>query len=271
MPSLPPRIVLRRDVQQTSTPISFSVDQWLDRMLARAGMSARGPQTLLLVACVAIAAAMAAFVCELSLAAISLVGVITASLGLCTIYVAVLRRVRKFGRQFPTALELMARATRAGANFESALSIASSSAEEPLKSEFVYCIRQLQMGLTPAHVSADLAQRIGSVDLELLAHTVAVHSRVGGRLATAFERLSSIIRDRSEFLEKMKSATGIARFAIFAILAMSAFVLIYMQFVQPDYLQKLTASPLGRKMIAYSIASEIVGLGWVAFTLRLDH
>jgi tight adherence protein B len=180
------------------------------------------------------------------------------------------RRISKFNQQFPVALELMARATRAGENFEEALAVASRTSEEPLKSEFAQCVQQMQLGHTPHRASEALARRIGTTDTFMLSHALAMHQEVGGRLADSLERLSDIIRERTEFAAKMKSTTGIARFAIAAVTLIGIFVFLYMQAAQPEYISKLLDSRLGRQMVAYGIISELVGLAWVALTLRSE-
>jgi Flp pilus assembly protein TadB len=43
-----------------------------------------------------------------------------------------------------------------------------------------------------------------------------------------------------------------------------------MQVAEPEYIGKLVASPLGHKLVVYAIASELIGLVWVAITLNSE-
>ena len=49
---------------------------------------------------------------------------------------------------------------------------------------------------------------------------------------------------------------------------MGVLVLVYLLLVHPQYLERLVQSELGVSMIVYAVLSEIVGLAWVAITLK---
>ena len=251
-------------------PWSQRLDFWLSIVLDRGAIALDSSTFLLLVACSAATAGIAMLVFSFPEPLCVATSLVVATAAVVAVYVKMVRRIAKFNRQFPTSLELMARATRSGENLESAMTVTADSSDEPLKSEFRQCIQQLQMGLSPEQVVTDLSHRIGSTDPKLFAHTIAMHTRIGGKLAVSLERLSSVIRERAEFAEKMKSATGIARFAIFAIVSIGFFVAIYMQIFEPDYIGKLFTAKLGRMLVAYGIVSEVVGLAWVAVTLKSE-
>jgi tight adherence protein B len=225
---------------------------------------------MLSIACLGLTASAAAFVFELNVWLQIALGVGVVVVAISSLWLMMNRRRQNFSRLFPTSLELTARATRAGESFEAALRIACEASAEPIKSEFAVCLRQLELGRPPAQVVEDLAIRIGTTDTHLFAHTVAIQQSLGGRLADSLERLARVIRDRYECSEKFKSVTGIGRYAVFAIVSMGLFVLAYMQVAEPEYIGKLVASPLGHKLVVYAIASELIGLVWVAITLNSE-
>ncbi|QDT12346.1 type II secretion system F family protein [Planctomycetes bacterium K23_9] len=278
--SPPPALLrVRRDaalnndvLKNAAQPASMLVrlDQAFERILIRGGVqSDRGTCTVLLI-CVSLLAAIVAFVLELHVAVqvLSMMGVLT--LGVIVFYARMTIRMNKFATLFPTAIELLARATKSGSNLESAFQIAGQSCEEPIKGEFLQCVRQMQLGLTPARVAEDLAERIDSVEVHLLSHTIAVHQRLGGKLSDCLERLSSSIRDRSQCEDKIKSMTSIARYSVAGIVLMGVFVLIYMLTVEPEYVDNLFTSSLGMKLLVYAGVSELVGLIWVGLALKSD-
>ncbi|MCA9264605.1 MAG: type II secretion system F family protein [Planctomycetales bacterium] len=264
------RVIVFREKPQPRASLTQQIDQGLVRMLHRAGLRLSSQAAILLTAGAATVIGATTVACGLPLwsAVLLMSSVFIVAIG--GVYVAIQRRIRKFSQQFPTALELMARATRAGENLEAALQVAGSPGEQPLQSEFDQCVRQLRMGMSPADVAEFLAERIDTTDVHLFAHTLVMHGQVGGTLANSLERLSSVIRDRAEFDEKMRVTTGIARFAIFTIVSIGFLVFLYMQAVQPEYIGKLTQSDLGQQMIAYGLVSELVGLGWVALMLKSE-
>jgi tight adherence protein B len=242
----------------------------LARVLERSNLRVAPTTALLLSVCLAIVHGVVALLLSASVWLVIVVCISTFCASLGGFYVLMTRRISMFGRQFPVAIELMARATRAGESLENAFLVAGNTSDDPLKSEFLRCVRQMQLGQTPVRATEDLAQRIHTTDLYLLADVLSMHMEVGGKLARSLERLAEIIRERAEFHEQMRSTTGIARFAVLAVTIIGLFVFIYMQTVQPEYLAKLAESSFGRKMIAYGVLSEAVGLLWVGLTLRSD-
>ncbi|TWU06077.1 type II secretion system F family protein [Stieleria varia] len=260
--------LMNNDARERSFIVRF--DRSLQRALIRGGVSLDSTTYTLLLGCFAFLIAGVAFVAELHLTLVVLVfgGVIT--VGMIAIYVIMAVRISKFAKNLPTSLELLERATRAGENLENAFRLAGESSEEPVKGEFLQCVKQMQMGLDAQRVAEDLASRIDSVDVHLLAHNLAIHQRLGGKLADSLSRLSTSIRDRSQCEEKIKSMTSIGRYSVLAIVVMGLFVLGYMLSAQPEYIDNLFTSPLGTKLLVYAAVSELIGLIWVGFTLKSD-
>ena len=245
-------------------------DRWFIRLLRRANIRVDRMTILLLIVCSGLTASAVAFVAELPLAVTIAAGFGIVMLGFGFYYMLMLRRIQSFNKQFPAGLELMARATRAGESLEHAFGVAGRASEQPLRSEFGYCQRQLNLGLPIKEVVADLADRIGSADLKLFAHTVAIHRSIGGRLASALESLSVVVRQRAECNEKLKSMTGLGRFAVIAIVALGGLGLTYMVLMEPEYIGRLTQSELGNQLIVYAVVSELIGLAWVGWSLNSE-
>ena len=246
------------------------VDLWMIRMLRRANIKIEHTTVLLLIVCSGLIATAIAVVLELPAIIAIVIGVAVATGCFGVYYIRMLQRIRKFNKQFPAGLDLMARAARAGESIENALVVAQKSSEAPLSDELRYCQRQLELGMSIEEVSEGLADRIGSRELKLFAHTISIHRSIGGRLANSLERLSVVIRKRMECQEKLKSMTSLGRFAVISIIVMGALVLTYMVFMEPEYIGRLTESDLGKKLIMYASVSELVGLIWVGWTLNSD-
>ena len=177
---------------------------------------------------------------------------------------------RKFAEQFPVALELMSRAVQAGESFPVAVTIARDSTQAPMKTELERCTRQMELGIAPAKAISTLASRIPTIDVKIFAQTIAVHEQMGGRLGTTLQRLSSVIRERGEYIEKLRSATSLGRFAAIMICVIGLCALLYLILCQPEYLARLTQSPLGQRMIIYAVISEVVGIALIFLTLNAE-
>jgi tight adherence protein B len=106
--------------------------------------------------------------------------------------------------------------------------------------------------------------------VKIFAQTVAVHEQMGGRLGKTLQRLSSVIRERGEYIEKLRSATSLGRFAAIMITLIGLGALLYLVLFQPEYLGRLTQSPLGQRMIIYAAVSEVVGVVLIFLTLNAE-
>ena len=265
---LPQRVI---SPPSTNDSISVRFDRWMHRTLRGSGIGMSLTSIVLISILAAVLTATATF-----LAGTSLVVQLLLSLSVLFVLPIVLmlfkrRRIKEFSNQLPPTLDLLSRAVGAGESFESAMEIAAKSAKDPLQNELKQCVRQFQMGTSTAAVMSSFAQRVPTMEVRIFAHTVSVHRELGGRLANGLERLATVIRDRREYIQKVNSMTSLGRFSIGAISLMGVFVLGYLTVFHPEYLTKLLASELGLKMVAYAVISEIVGLCWVALTLKIEY
>lgn len=268
------KLQLRRDAKLATASESDSVgsgfDRWLELVLIRAGISMDRLTFMTLLCAIAFTIGGAGVALDINPLLIVPFVFVVPLIGMIGVYVKMKLRLGKFEKLFPTSLELLARATRAGENLENAFQIAADSCETPVKEELTQCVRQMRLGMPPTAVVADLARRVDSSNVHLLSHSISIHHVLGGRLAESLDRLSLVIHNRSECEQKIKSMTSIGRFAILSIVLMGFFVLIYLTMAEPDYISNLFSSSLGHKMLAYAAVSELIGLVWVGYTLKSD-
>ena len=250
--------------------LSRSFDAWFTRLVARAGLKIDRRSLILALGAASVLIGLAAMIADLPAMVQILSGLSAFAVGILIIIVLQHLRLKNFSMQFPAALELLARSVRAGEDLESAIASVARNSEDPVASEFKWCEHQLRLGLPPAQVVAGLADRMVSVDTRLFANTVAVHRGLGGRLSDSLDRLAAVIRDRIAQRERIRSITGIGRFAVIAILLMAIFVLIYLSWMHPEYIAKLYAVRLGRQMLVYAAVSEVVGIVWAVWTLKTE-
>ncbi|WP_230778306.1 type II secretion system F family protein [Roseiconus lacunae] len=266
------RLLVRRDKQNDIRigGVSVQFDRWLESVLIRSGTKIDRLTFIVLLIAMTLIAGYVGWSLAIHPLIIGTICVAIVPTGLMIATLKMKLRLNKLESQFPTMLEVLSRATRAGENLENAFQIASESSEEPIRGELQHCVRQMRMGMPAEAVTADLAWRIDSTNAHLLSHCVAIHHSLGGKLAESLDRLSGVIQRRSDCEQKIKSMTSVGRFAILSIVLMGVFVLVYLVLAEPDYLNSLLESSLGHKLLAYAALSELVGLIWVAITLKSD-
>ena len=244
------------------------VDLWLHRIISQSGIGLTLETFLLINFLTTVVVGWIAIEFDQTILVAITFGLTAFTLGVAVMLVAYLKRRKKFNEQFPVAVDLVASSVEAGRSLEEAVATASKSVEEPAESELLRCVRQMEIGMTPARSIRTLAKRIPTIEAKIFAHTIAVHQEMGGPLGQTLRRMANVIRQRSDDIQKVRAATSLGRFAAVFICSIGMIALTYMLIFHPDYISKLMESPLGRKMAIYAIISEVVGIGCVLLTLQ---
>jgi tight adherence protein B len=181
------------------------------------------------------------------------------------------RRIRRLHEQLPPALEMLARAVRAGESLDQAINLAGEKSPEPLAIEFRRCANQLAMGLSMECVMKSLVHRVRMTDMKIFTTTLTIHRQTGGNLAWTLERLAGVVRERLTYRRQMRATTAAGRMSSSLIAAIGPLLFIYLFFAEPEYVRGLTVTPLGQSLLMMAIFLEIVGLIWIARMLRTDY
>jgi len=211
---------------------------------------------------------MAAFVLTEDLLYTGLATLLTIALSFVVLSIAYRRVMRQFEDQFPAALDLLARAVRAGESLDQALVMIGDSVSDPVASEFRRIAKHLEMGLSLSAAMKSFAYRVPTVDVRIFASALSVHRQSGGNLPITLERLARVIRDRMSYQRQLRSVTGAGRISAMIIAALGPILFLYLFFVQPEYSQVLWNDPTGRIVLIMAAVSQIVGLLIISRMLR---
>jgi tight adherence protein B len=178
------------------------------------------------------------------------------------------RRVKLLQDQLAPALEILARSVRAGQTLDQAIGHLGRHSPEPLATEFRYCARQLEMGLSMPAVMRGLVGRLRMYDVQILATTLIVHRQAGGNIAAMLDRLARVIRDRLSYRRQLRAVTAGGRISAMVISLITPALFLFFILVRPAYIASLLHSPLGQSLLVLTALLEIVGLIWTARLLR---
>jgi tight adherence protein B len=145
------------------------------------------------------------------------------------------RRQKKFGVQFPDALDIIVRSLRAGHPVPIAVAMVGREMPDPIGSEFGIVSDEITYGADLETAMRNLYARIGSDDLPLFVTAVAIQGSTGGNLGEILENLSGVIRQRFKMRRKIRAlaAEGRASAMILSGLPIGLFVVI--QFIAPEF------------------------------------
>jgi len=169
------------------------------------------------------------------------------------------RRQKKFGAQFPDAIDIIVRSLRAGHPVPVAINMVAREMRDPIGSEFGIITDELTYGADLETAMRNLFFRVGTDDLPLFVTAVAIQSSTGGNLGEILENLSAVIRMRFKMRRKIRAlaAEGRASAMILSSLPFAMFAII--NFVTPEFYASVWHQDLTK--IALGVAAGWMGIG----------
>ena len=179
-------------------------------------------------------------------------------------------RMNRFEEQLPEALDIMARALKAGHPFTETLNLVAEEMQEPIAGEFGRIFSDLNFGMPLKAAFQSVLMRVPSMSLHTVVTAVLIQSETGGALAEILDNVAGIIRGRFKLQRKLKTLSAEGRMSAW-ILALIPFALaIALELASPGYLEVLIKDPLGKKLILSAFFMMIVGVFWIRSVIRIE-
>lgn len=172
------------------------------------------------------------------------------------------RRVKKFEKQLPEALDLLARGLKAGHAFASGLQIVGNEMSNPIGLEFFKTFKEYNHGLDLNNALINLCQRVELRELRFFTTAVIIQRETGGNLVEILEKISGLIRERFKLRNQVKALTAEGRLSGLILILMPPLLFLIMLRINPDYTMLLVNHPLGRLMAMTALMLQ--GLGVLA-------
>ena len=153
------------------------------------------------------------------------------------------RRMQKFERQLPDALDLMSRSLKAGHAFSTGIHMMAQEFDDPVGTEFHRFERQVSLGASVEQALRALTERVRCADLRFFVVAVTIQRETGGNLAEILENISSLIKRRFKVRGRVKALTAEGRFSAMALVALPFGVALMLSFLNPRYLGVLAGRP----------------------------
>jgi tight adherence protein B len=169
------------------------------------------------------------------------------------------RRINAFNAVLAEAIDMLARALRAGHSVVGALETLSQNVQEPAASEFAEVFKQQNIGLPLRDAPMQLLDRVPSADLRVLVTAILVQKDTGGNLAEILDRTVAVIRDRLRIQGEIRVQTAQGRLTGWILSALPVVMLVLINIVNPGYSSILLHDPVGHKLIYVSLAMLTVG------------
>ncbi len=232
---------------------------WFDQLMLQSGLGVSPALMLAICACSAIGVAGLVFVMQESLIATAfgaLVGFVV-PVGIVTIIRS--RRQAKMTDQLPPAIDELSRAARTGRSLENCLKMVAEDTPAPLGDELKLVTGKMNMGLSVTDSIRDLPARTGLVSTSVLTTALAVHEQTGGDLVHVLDRLSRTLRDRAQFVGRLRAATAASKWTALLMLILPIAVIAFFMWRDPEYFTDLLDSRWGFRATMAALFLQLLG------------
>src|SRR5262249_26316824 len=168
------------------------------------------------------------------------------------------KRLKAFAAQLPDALELVARALRAGHALGAGMHVVAEEMPSPICDEFGRVYEEQNLGIALEDAMRSMTERVPNMDLKFFVTAVAVQRTTGGDLAEILDKIGYVVRERYKILGQVQALTAEGRLSgvILIILPFALFLL--MLYLKPDYVEKLWTHELGIKMSVSALVAQVI-------------
>ncbi len=169
------------------------------------------------------------------------------------------RRVQKFEEQFPEAVELIARAMRAGHAFPTGLKMAADELPPPAGAEFRLLYERQNYGAQLPDALRLFAERVPSLDARFFVTAVLTQRETGGNLSEVLDRLANVMRERFRIKREVRVRSAHGRITAYMLAGMPPTIALLLLSGNASQIQILTSDPIGIRMIIGAIVLQVVG------------
>ncbi len=159
------------------------------------------------------------------------------------------RRQKKFGAQFPDALDIIVRSLRAGHPVPIAIAMVGREMPDPIGSEFGMVSDEITYGADIETAMRNLYGRIGSDDLPLFVTAVAIQGSTGGNLGEILENLSGVIRQQFKMRRKIRALAAEGRASAMILSALPIGMFLVIQVITPEFYSSVWQEHLTKVML----------------------
>lgn len=235
----------------------------LRRLLEQADVRMKAGTLVLATAVLTLAGLLAGIVVRLGAPIAIVFAVVMGSLPILVVLRLRARRFRRFEAQFPEAIDLLARAIRAGHAFNTGVKMISEEMPDPVAKEFRRVFEEQNYGLSIKNALMNLVDRVDLLDLRLFVVGVLIQRQSGGNLAELLSKISHTIRERFRVLRQLKVHTAQAKLTGIILMCLPPVMGGVTLALNYEYMKIIFLEPWGIRMLIGAAILQLTGLVWI--------
>jgi tight adherence protein B len=169
------------------------------------------------------------------------------------------RRLAEFEERFPEAIDLIARALRAGHAFNTGIGMVADEIPDPVGAEFRLLYDRQNFGMALPEALRSFAERVPILDAKFFATAVLTQREAGGNLSEVLDNLARVVRERFKVRRQIRVVSAHARLTGWVLVALPLVAAAGFWIVAPDMIRLLLTDPLGVRMVFAAVILQILG------------
>ena len=169
------------------------------------------------------------------------------------------RRMNAIEEQLPDILITIAASLKAGHSFRQGLQAVVDEGQPPASDEFKRVLTETSLGRPMDDALAEMSERIGSKNLDFVITAVTIQRQVGGSLAGIFDMVADAVRERQQFMRKIKGLTAMGRMSAYVLIGLPFFLAGMFTLINPQYMAPLWGTSAGHKIIFSGLVMMAIG------------
>jgi tight adherence protein B len=173
-------------------------------------------------------------------------------------------------RQLPDAIQLVTSTVRSGLPVHEAFRTIAREMPQPTAGQFAIVCSEVNLGRPPEEAVEAVYRRTQVAEYAMFAVTLAVQLKSGGSLAETLQNLGDTVSQRVALAARAKA---LAAEVIFSSRALTISPLIaggLLYAANPQNVDLLFYDPVGNKLLAYAVASVLVGALVISWMVRRE-
>lgn len=180
------------------------------------------------------------------------------------------QRVKKFERQLPDALMMVAGSLKSGASLSIALDGLIRESPAPLSQEFSLLVRERKLGVEMETALENMERRISLEDLSMFLSAIRISREVGGDLASTLESLADTLRRKLAMEGKIESLTAQGKLQGMVMSGLPFFLMLVLLKLEPDAMQLMFTTKLGWVFLIMILCLQSLGFLAIRKITKID-
>lgn len=181
------------------------------------------------------------------------------------------KRLAVFEEQFPEAMDLMARALRAGHALTTTFQVVGEEIPDPAGAEFRQLFEQQSYGMSMPDALKAFARRSPILDARFFVTALLTQRETGGNLSEVLDNLASVIRERFKVKRQVRVMSAHGRITGWVLACLPIAVGMILFAISPNQMRVLVDDPLGVDMVVAALILEVVGVLAIRKIVNIEY